>query len=173
MKKLILSMLVVVSLPGCTYLLTNPIVTGAQLVSAGVTVGTNVNANSSKTTVTHAHDRIKMACIEWNPEVSVGDFVPTLQNQLQKHGIESRVYDKGMSPSTCQAIINYAAYIEWDKPMFSKDLKPYLSQASLILRQNGVILASTTYQVEGAGMDKWSATDRKVGGMVDRLLVGN
>jgi hypothetical protein len=122
----------------------------------------------------HSHPRVRVKdiCIVWNERVSVPDMLPVIQGSLRQLNIDSHVYASGTEPSECEAVLYYAAMREWDRPMMSDALTPYLSQAQLVLRQRGQVVAQADYDVINTGSVKWSDTEAKVGPLVEALIFG-
>jgi len=121
----------------------------------------------------HPQVTVKQVCIDWNERVTVPDFVPVMQSELRRYHIESQVYAAGSAPTDCEAVLYYAAVREWDHPLMSDTLTPYLSQAQLVLRQHGEVIARADYDVmTGGGGAKWSDTSAKVSPMVADLIFG-
>jgi len=122
----------------------------------------------------HNHPRVRVTdvCIVWNERVSIQDMLPVIQGSLRKWNIDSHVYASGTEPSDCEAVLYYAAMREWDRPAMSDALTPYLSQAQLVLRQRGQVVAQADYDVINTGNVKWGDTEAKVGPLVEALIYG-
>jgi len=116
---------------------------------------------------------VQNVCIELNTSVTVLDFLPTVQQELSRRGVASRVYGEGTEPRNCEAVLNYEATREWDNRIAASEALPYMNYARLTLRREGEIISSANYGVGNLGFDKWSSTRTKVSSMVDTLLVGN
>ncbi len=123
--------------------------------------------------IVFAHAPIKEICIEWNGAVALSDFVPSLQSELQRHGVPSRVYDAGTQPGNCPMTLVYSAFVKWDMKSFSDSYTPYLTFASVTLRKEGRVVGSATYKIGSIKQDKWSSTGSKLGPVVDALLTSN
>jgi hypothetical protein len=110
-------------------------------------------------------------CIEVNPSVSVGDFVPSLQMALDRRGIGSDVYNPGTSPAGCEARLVYNAAIDYGRRSFSDESIQYLSIIDLTLIQNGRILVTARYQTGGLNTDRFSSASTKLSGLIARMVV--
>ncbi|MEN3109787.1 hypothetical protein ACFONG_13405 [Uliginosibacterium paludis] len=156
-------------LGGCVVMTPSASVTALEMASVAVTHAASLTSSSPSNTVQHPHDAFSGACIELNRNGSVADFVPALQAELSKNGVESRVYGEAM-PASCRFTIHYSSAIAWGKRMFEDDFSPYMSEARLELRERGKILAASSYKPSVLGTDKWSATADKLAPAV-RVLV--
>lgn len=110
---------------------------------------------------------MKQVCIHANPAVKVDDFVMVMRDGFQRHGIAAEVYD-GNPPASCQFVVDYTALRSWD-------FKPYLSQAEIRITEQGRLVASATYHLNGKGgfdMGKWRGTKAKMDPVMDELLAG-
>lgn len=123
----------------------------------------------------HSHPRVnvKEVCIDWNERVSVPEMVPVIQGALRRYKIDSRVYASGTEPSDCEAVLYYAALREWDRPMMSDTLTPYLSKAQLVLRQRDQVVARADFDMMDTGSTKWGDTESKVAPLVEALIFGD
>lgn len=157
------------ALGGCVVMTPSASLTALEMASVAVTHAASLSSSSPANAVQHPHDAFSGACIELNRVASVADFVPALQAELVKNGVESRVYGETM-PSSCRFTIHYNASIEWGKRMFEDDFSPYMSAARLELREYGKILASSSYKPTLLGTDKWSSTADKLAPSV-RVIV--
>ncbi|BAK78344.1 hypothetical protein NH8B_3595 [Pseudogulbenkiania sp. NH8B] len=168
-----LAMLSLLALPGCVVMQPDPTLEAIKLISVAITGVASMTPGPTQNTILHPHAPVKNLCIEWNRGVALPDFVPALQSELQRHSIESRVYEAGMQPSGCGAELAYTAFLQWEKRSFGDDYAPYLSYAALTLRQNGTVLASANYEMGVMGYDKWTPTRKKLAPLVDAVLAGN
>lgn len=167
MVKLIFVFLSAASLSGCF----STAMDAASLVGMGVkAVGSLVPDKPDSSTV-FEHDEVKEVCIEWNGTVALSDFVPSLQAELQKHGVLSRVYNAGTQPTNCPLTLAYNAFIKWDVKAFSNNYSPYLAFASLTLRREGRVVGNAQYRIGSFGQDKWGSTSSKLAPLVDALLL--
>ena len=99
---------------------------------------------------------IKHVCIQENPKVWVGDFLPVLREGFDRHGINTQVYS-GTKPENCEYVLTYTALQSWD-------FAPYLSHAELWLEKNGQKVAYAEYHLVGKGgfsLMKWQGQKRK------------
>lgn len=161
------------SLSGCVVLSPSPIVEAANLLGSAITGVSSMTPATPQNPIVFAHAPIKEVCIEWNGAVALSDFVPSLQGELQRHGVPSRVYDAGTQPGNCPMTLAYNAYIKWDMKTFSNAYTPYLTFASVTLRKDGRIVGSANYKIGSIAQDKWSSTSTKLGPVVDALLISN
>ncbi len=161
------------SLSGCVILSPSPIVEAANLLGSAITGVSSMTPSTPQNPIVFAHAPIKEICIEWNGAVALSDFVPSLQGELQRHGVPSRVYDAGTQPGSCPMTLVYSAYIKWDMKTFSNAYTPYLTFASVTLRKDGRVVGSASYKIGSIAQDKWSSTSSKLGPVVDALLISN
>lgn len=162
-----------ISLPGCVVMPPSPIIGAVNLVGSAISGISSLTPDAPQSPVVFAHAPIKEICIEWNGAVALSDFVPSLQSELQRHGVPSRVYDAGTQPGSCPMTLAYSAFVKWDTKAFSSAYSPYLTFASVTLRKDGRVVASGTYTMGAIAQDKWSSTGSKLGPVVDALLVSN
>lgn len=160
---------VALSLSACS-LITSPLVAGVQLASTAVTSVANMAPNTSTNGMAHPHDELRNICIELNSTVIVQDFIPELQQQLRDREIESRVYAVGNAPSDCEAILYYTVLTQWGSPMFSDELRAYITDINLLLKKNGKVLANSAYRLDGMAYDKWSSTGKKISPMLSKMF---
>jgi len=148
-----------------------------ELVKASGTAASTlvtVGPSKAKDTVYHIHPTFDKVCIEFNPQSQAVEVLPALQSELRLHQIESRIYEAGTAPSTCEIWLNYVAYVEWDIPPFTNDYKTYLTSTTMTLRTSGgKVLSKSSYALDPTyGMGKWSSTRSKVAPVVTALLTG-
>ena len=155
-------------LSGCMIMTPSPALEAANLAGVAVMNTASIFPGSATDAVAHPHQHIKTVCIEFNPAVAVSDFVSAIQANLSANGVDSRLYDTGMQPSSCEATLDYTASLDWDQRLFSDEYSPYLTYASLTLRQNGHVVASSNYKL--GTLDKWASTRTKLSGAVKALL---
>ncbi len=108
---------------------------------------------------------LRSVCIEDNPKVIIGDFLPVVQAGFQRHGISTQVYS-GEKPAGCDTVLTYTALRSWD-------FAPYLSKAELTLRKDDVTVASAEYHLRGKGgmsLMKWQGVKTKMDPVIDQLL---
>lgn len=157
------------TLSACS-LITSPLVAGVQLASTAVTSVANMAPNTRTNGMAHPHDELHNVCIELNSGVIVADFIPELQKQLRDREIESRIYAPGNVPSDCAAILYYTVLTQWGSPMFSDELRPYITDINLLLKKNGKVLANAAYRLDGMAYDKWSSTGRKLTPLLQKMF---
>lgn len=169
----IISALLTAALSGCSIVTPVPTWELAKTLGAVSTAALQIGPTSATDTVVHPHLPVQRWCIEINRETQVQDIVPALQQELQTHGIESRLYEAGQLPADCPAQLSYAAWLRWEQPMWSSQFQPYVYAATLTLRSpGGAVLGSTRYEVDTVGLGKWAATRKKMAPLVRALLTG-
>lgn len=157
------------TLSACT-LITSPIVTGVQLASTAVTSIANMAPNTSTNGMVHPHDELRNICVEINSTVIIPDFIPELQKQLREREIESRIYAVGNAPANCDALLYYTVLTQWGSPLFSDELRPYITDINLLLKKNGKVLANAAYKLDGMAYDKWSSTGKKLSPLLSKMF---
>ncbi|WP_157288220.1 cell division protein FtsI [Uliginosibacterium gangwonense] len=163
---------VMASTSGCLIATPSPAVEMLQMTIATASGLVSLTPVSAQNVVAHKYPTPQSVCIEQNPNAPMPDLVSAIQMEIQAHRIESRVYGPGGAPSDCEATLNYSAIMAWDKPMFSDDYRNYMSEATLVLRASGKVLATASYQTRQWGSGKWSSTRSKIAPVVDALLTG-
>jgi hypothetical protein len=161
-------------LPGCSIVSPVPALELMKAAGGAVHHAILYGPSQASNTVFHDSPGVSTLCIEYRPDAQIVDFVPSLQAELKKHSIDSRVYESGTPLEICKAWVKYSASIDWDTALFGGEYRPYLRQASLTLQtSNGRTLASSQYRLDGmleAG--KWSSTRDKLAPVVSALLTG-
>ncbi|MGF6574558.1 hypothetical protein ABH945_006681 [Paraburkholderia sp. GAS333] len=155
-------------LNGCAWTLISAADATGSVIQAGYAIAANY---SSPTFVNGQPADLHHVCIEVNPAVSVGDFVPSLQMALGHRGIRSDVYNPGTSPAGCEARLVYNAAIDYGRRSFSDESIQYLSIIDLTLIQDGRILVTARYQTGGLNTDRFSSASTKLTGLIDRMVV--
>ncbi|MFL9965095.1 hypothetical protein PQR02_29385 [Paraburkholderia sediminicola] len=155
-------------LNGCAWTLIQAADATGSVIQAGYAIAANY---SSPTFVNGRPADLHHVCIEVNPMVSVGDFVPALQLALDRRGIRSDVYNPGTSPAGCEARLVYNAAIDYGRRSFSDESVQYLSIIDLTLIQDGRILVTARYQTGGLNTDRFSSAATKLSGLIDRMVV--
>ncbi|TKC89818.1 hypothetical protein FAZ69_11285 [Trinickia terrae] len=155
------------ALNGCAWTLITAVDAAGSVVQAGFAVSSHY---SSPTFVNGDPVALRHVCIEWNQNVSVGDFVPSLQLALSRRGVRSDVYNPGASPPGCEARLVYSAAIDYGRPSFSDASTAYLSEIDLTLIQNGRIAVSARYETQGLNSDRFSSSSTKLRGLIDRMV---
>jgi hypothetical protein len=155
-------------LNGCAWTL----ITAADATGSVIQAGYAIAANYSTPTFVNGRPAdLTHVCIEVNPTVSVGDFVPALQMALDKRGIRSDVYNPGTSPAGCEARLVYNAAIDYGRRSFSDESIQYLSIIDLTLIQDGHILVTARYQTGGLNTDRFSPASTKLTGLINRMVI--
>ncbi|MDR3426617.1 MULTISPECIES: cell division protein FtsI [Silvimonas] len=173
--QVVVPLVITLGLSGCvvvpTFPLGDAISATADGIATVVSVAPSFGSNSPFEYV-RPYLSLKEVCIDWNEVVSVPDFVPSLQVLLKRYGVESRVYSPGSAPAGC-AQLTYTATRKWERRWGNDEDSAYLAAASLVLRRNGQLLGSATYESGNYGFDKWKNTGAKLAPVVDTLLAGN
>lgn len=161
----------VLALDACVIMTPSPAVEALELVSAAA-VNAAALAPGSAQNVVQLGDaqQIRSVCIEYNRRVEVPDFVPAMQAELARYGVESRVMDAGALPATCMTTLQYSALMQWDRRLFSSEYTPYLSTAELTLRDRGRVVSSASYRERLMSTDKWQSTQKKIAPLIEALL---
>lgn len=159
---------------GCVVVPPSPTYEAVSLVSTALVSASSVIPGAAQNAIAHQHQRIDNVCIQFNPAVGLIDFVPAVQRELRDNRVDSRLYQPGMQPQDCEAILYYSAFLDWDRRTLGDGYSAYLTFASMTLRTgDGRVLASANYESGALGFDKWSSTRTKISGAVRALLVNN
>ena len=128
----------------------------AGVLAAGCTIKTRVEAVPERV--------IPSLCVQENGAVWSKDFLPTLREQLGRHGIETTVY-QGERPRGCRYHLEYEARWKWDMAV-------YLAYADLRLYDAGVLIGRGTYDARGGSgrLDKFGRGDEKLARLLDEML---
>ncbi|MBW9335837.1 MULTISPECIES: cell division protein FtsI [Herbaspirillum] len=173
MRTIIIATLLASSLSGCIVTSGNALVDAVGLVGSTASSVRAMTPNSVQNPIVYSKDPIHEVCIEWNGSVALSDFVPGLQGELQKHGVQSRVYDAGTQSLACPVTLSYVGYVKWDTKVFTDAYTPYLTYAALTLRREGRVLGTAQYRLGSFGQDKWASAGDKLAPLVDALFPGN
>ncbi|MFJ3057115.1 cell division protein FtsI [Herbaspirillum sp. NPDC087042] len=173
MRTIITATLLATSLSGCIVTSSNTLVDAVSLVGTAASGVKSFSPNSTQNPIVYSKDAIRDVCIEWNGSVALSDFVPGLQGELQKHGVQSRVYDAGTQALACPVTLTYVGYVKWDTKVFSDAYTPYLTYAALTLRRDGRVLGTAQYRMGSFGQDKWASPGDKLAPLIDALFPGN
>lgn len=121
-------------------------------------------------------------CIEYNQDVAIPDFIPTIQNRLKKLQVESAIYAPGNMPYNCKVTLRYTALRGWKNrvsygSLFSygslsqnNEMLPYLTEAQLILLESGMVIASSRYQFSDSSYDARTTTAYKMNPVINDLV---
>ncbi len=173
MRTIITATLLATSLSGCIVTSSNTLVDAVSLVGTAASGVKSFSPNTTQNPIVYNKDAIHDVCIEWNGSVALSDFVPGLQGELQKHGVQSRVYDAGTQALACPVTLTYVGYVKWDTKVFSDAYTPYLTYAALTLRRDGRVLGTAQYRLGSFGQDKWASPGDKLAPLIDALFPGN
>lgn len=104
-------------------------------------------------------------CIEKNHKVKVDDLLDVIQEGFDKHGISTVVYPDDL-PDSCEYIMTYTAFRGWD-------LVPYLTHTEIRLTRNGRKIGYAEFHLQkfNFSLKKWRSTNRRIGPLIDKLLV--
>lgn len=166
----ILGCLVALATSGCVVMTPSVSMTALEMASITATNAASIAPATPADSVVHAYDRLTSVCIQMNRDAAVADFVPALQAEFAKNGVDSHVYD--IAPAECRYTVFYMARVGWDQRMFTSEYTPYMSSARIELRENGRILAASSYQPSVLNYDKWSSTRDKLAPSVRVLVFG-
>lgn len=159
---------------GCVVVPPSPTYEAVSLVSTALVSASSIVPGAAQNAIAHRHQRIDNVCIQFNPAVGLIDFVPAVQRELRDNRVDSRLYEQGMQPQDCEAILYYTAFLEWDRRALGDGYSAYLTFASMTLRTgDGSVLASANYESGVLGFDKWASTRTKISGAVKALLANN
>ncbi len=168
----ILSCLLMLATSGCVVMTPSVSMTALEMASITATNAASIApATPSDAVVVHTYDHPSSVCIQLNRDAAVADFVPALQAEFARNGVESHVYD--IVPSECPYSVHYTARVAWDRRVFSSQYIPYMSSARIELREYGRILAVSSYQPSVLNYDKWSSTRDKLAPSVRVLVFGS
>ena len=163
----------VLALGGCSVL--SPIPAWEAMKAAGQMAGLAMaqgGAHASQT-VHHGEPAPSSVCIELNPYTPVADFVPTLQTELRRHAIDSRVYAAGEGDPACGHWLRYSAQIDWGTPPWSQDTRAYLRRIQLVLvHGDGRVMSTSQYDGDQLPTGQWAATQQKLQPVVRALVTG-
>lgn len=159
---------------GCAIITAEPL---WELTKAAAAVANGAVALSPPTasnTLYKLRTPLDTVCIEFNNQTQVPDLVPALQAELQKHGIDSKVYDTPPAARLCNTWLEYTAYFEWGRPPFSGDFRPYVTSVQLALRsKEGELISSSQFQLDPyLARGQWTSTRTKVSPVVTALVTG-
>jgi hypothetical protein len=104
-------------------------------------------------------------CIARNDAVWSKQFLPTLREQLGRHGIATTVYDGAVTPDECARHLEYEARWSWD-------LAVYLMYTQIRVYDGATLVGTATYDAQDgdARLDKFGSGEERLAGLVDDLL---
>lgn len=109
--------------------------------------------------------KVSHMCIQKNPKVIVGDFLPVVRKCFERHGITTEVFD-GEKPKCCKDHLTYTALKTWD-------MATYMHHAELQLYHVHKPVAYAKYHLRGQGglsLNKWGSVESKMNPVIDELL---
>ena len=161
-------------LGGCSVLSPLPI---WELTKAGAAAASMSMSSMAPSTATEAiHHGLPTEgsiCVEYNEAAPAPDLLPALLGELAAQGKRSRVYDKAGATTGCDAWLRYSGFVQWGVPPMGDDQRPYLTQATLWLRDDrGRLIASSHYDLEAQStrMGQWATTRSKLQPLVKALF---
>lgn len=166
----ILGCVVTLATSGCVVMTPSVSMTALEMASITATNAASIAPATPADSVVHAYEHLSSVCIQLNRDAAVADFVPALQAEFAKNGVDSHVYD--VVPSECRYAVYYTARVAWDQRLFASEYTPYMSSARIELREYGRILAASSYQPSVLNYDKWSSTRDKLAPSVRVLVFG-
>jgi hypothetical protein len=128
----------------------------AGVLAAGCTITTHVEPVPERV--------IPSVCVQENGAVWSKEFLPTLREQLGRHGIETTVF-QGERPPGCRYHLEYEAQWKWDMAV-------YLAFTDIRLYEDGVLIGRGTYDARGGSgrLDKFGRGDEKLARLLDEVL---
>jgi hypothetical protein len=156
------------SLSGCAWTLITAADATGSVIQAGYAIASNY---PSPTFVNGQPAIVRSVCIELNPTVSVGDFVPALQFALHRRGVNSDVYNPGTAPASCEATLVYNASVDYGQREFSTTPQQYLSVIDLTLIEQDHIVVTARYQTGALGIDRFTNASVKLERMIAKMVV--
>lgn len=108
---------------------------------------------------------INEICIEQNPKVIVGDFLPVVRDGFERHGLKTKIVNSP-APNECEYVLTYTALKTWD-------LGTYMHHAELRIEHGGRTVGFAEYHLTGKGglsLMKWQSTKTKMDPVIDELL---
>ena len=128
---------------------------------AGCTIQTAVKPLSANRAITEI-------CIRENPKVIISDFLPALQEGIQRNGLRSNVYRE--VPNACAYVLEYVAFQKWDGTLI-------MSQVNISLYSEKELVGMASYKLPngifgGGGINpaKWDSTKEKLDPLLDELF---
>jgi hypothetical protein len=157
---------------GCGILSPLPLWELAKAGGAAASMAVSDAPGQATLTVQHPHPAVTQLCIAHNPDAQVADLLPSLQSELRKRQVASRIYEDGTPPTQCAIWLTYDAAFAWDTPPLVGQYRQVLTAASLTLkRSDGRVLASSQYAYNPSlPMARWSSTERKLAPVLDAVL---
>ncbi len=160
-------------LGGCSVL--SPVPAWEALKAAGQMAGLAMAQGGAQAsqTVHHGEPPPRRVCIELNPYTPMAELVPTLQTELRRHAIDSRVYAAGEGAPDCAHWLRYSAQIDWGTPPWSQDSRAYLRRLQLLLvHGDGRVMSTSQYDGDRGPTGRWAATQQKLQPVVRALVTG-
>jgi hypothetical protein len=166
--KWLTALVATLALNGCAWTLITAADATGSVIQAGYAVAANY---SSPTFVTGRPVNLASICIENNPMVPAGDFVPSLQLVLAQRGVDSAVYSAGTEPVNCEGRLVYNASIGFGRPTFSDESRAYLQTINLTILMHNHVAVTARYEVRGLATDRYSSAAVKLKGLVENMVV--
>lgn len=165
---LVLTSLLACSSGGCSLTALSAIGATGAVVQAGIEAK---EAYSPPRYINGHAASVSEVCIEYNSDVPLSDFLPSLQLALEERGVRSEVYNPGTAPPSCESRLVYNALIDYGKSSFADEMTPYLSAVDITLMQRNHILVTARYQVHGIGPDRYSSASTTLRKLISQMVV--
>ncbi|MFY9514444.1 MAG: cell division protein FtsI [Rubrivivax sp.] len=170
----LLGLFSILPLAGCAIFSPVPAWELVKAAAGATSLGLDLGPVRAVDTVFNLQEPVHAVCIELNPGPPVADLLPSLQAELKRQGVASRVFQERAEPPGCGLWLRYAAQVDWQPPPLADRHEPVVTDLVLTLsRADGRVLASSRYTLDnGFGIGKWAPTRRKVAPVVEALLTG-
>lgn len=111
---------------------------------------------------------LKYVAVVKNPDVKVGDFLDVMENNFGSRGIRVKYVEGSYEGSIGEYVVQYGAKRSWD-------ITPYLADATVKIRKDGITVGRGHYHHVGGSCSwdvftKWRGTDWKMKDLYDELL---
>jgi len=129
-----------------------------------VTVMTGCGSHQSTVSPLRADLAVQHVCIERNPAVTIGDFLPAVEDGFARHGISYRLY-LGDMPEKCDSTVKYTALRSWD-------LKTFLREARIdMFKDDKKVAGIEYYHPQNLNLSKFGSSKEKIAPLMDEMLV--
>jgi hypothetical protein len=112
-----------------------------------------------------SNEKMTAVVIRTNPRVTVADFLDTLDDGFERHGIAATIVPEDADVKDAY-VVTYTAGRRWD-------MAPYLTQATITIDKEGRRIAYAEYHLRNGGglsLAKWESTRTKIDPVIDELL---
>lgn len=144
----------------------NQIKINSKLLIVVTSIMVLAGCTSVKVQPVSSSESIDTICIENNPKVVRGDFLPTVRSEIEQYGINTVVYDGEKMPGSCNYRMTYTALQSWD-------FTPYLSHAELHLYKGYAKIGEGIFHLNGKGgldLSKFNSTRDKMAPVVQQMF---